>query len=95
MRTMITNIKFKRVTCKYQQALAQDIKQKINNEKVLVAADKTTNYYQLNKEDYVSLLSNNITKDYKKLSQSTISSITKKDKKIATELQIQDSCVQS
>ena len=48
LTNIIKNIKFKRKRSNFQQQLNSDIKSKIkNNDKILVPADKTKNYYKL------------------------------------------------
>jgi len=54
----------------------KDIK---NDDKLLVKADKTTNFYKLSTSQYRELIKQNITKDYKKDSHDLAKSITTKD----------------
>ena len=57
---------------------------------MFIAADKTTNYYKVEKEKHEELLEKHITKDYKKSNKKAVDDITKADKKIATELDLDD-----
>ena len=84
------NLKFKRNRNHFQNKLRADLKDIKNDKNVYVAADKTRNFYKMSKENYSQFLNNNITKDYKKADESTINDITKDDKKVATELEIDD-----
>ena len=61
------NIEFREVKDSFQKKLKDDLKAIRNDKKVIVAADKTRNYYRMDKERYQELLNNNITKDYKKV----------------------------
>ena len=61
-----------------------------NDNRIIVAADKTRNHYKMDKDRYKELLNNNITKDYKTATDTTVDDITKKDKEIATKLEIDD-----
>ena len=70
------------------------MKHDLNNirreEKVIIAADKTRNFYKIEKERYIEYLNNNITKSYKKTDNRVIDDITKDDKKAAVDLDIHD-----
>ena len=57
---------------------------------MFVAADKTRNFYKMEKDAYQELLNKNITKDYKKSDDSVIDDIAKDDKKIADKLEVAD-----
>ena len=77
------NIQFRKVNNnKFQNKLKDDLKAIKDEEKVIVAADKTRNYYKMEKERYKDLLNNNITKDYKKVDDNVITDITKDDNKL-------------
>ena len=57
---------------------------------MIIPADKTTNYYLVDKDDYLELRNKNITKDYKKAEDKLFEETTKADLKIASELNIAD-----
>ena len=85
------NIKFKRnINNQFQNKLKADLKDIKKDKNVFVAADKTRNHYKMSTENYTNFLNNNITKDYKKTNESVIKNITEEDKKVATELEIDD-----
>ena len=70
--------------------MTQDLKT-INCEKrLLVKADKTTNYYKLETNTYRQTLTDNITKNYKKTSETTITDIQTTDKELAEKLDLDD-----
>ena len=84
------NIKFREVKNKFQNKLKNDLKEIKNEKKVTVAADKTRNFYKMEPDRYKELLNNNITKDYKKADDKLAHAIAKKDKRIASKLEIAD-----
>ncbi|KAF6038284.1 hypothetical protein EB796_003411 [Bugula neritina] len=66
---MIRSVKFRHVYNTFQDKLSSDIKHKItNSNSIIVPADKSNNFYKMDKESYDRLLTNNITKTYKKIS---------------------------
>ena len=69
----------------------KDDTERIQNEpKLLIAADKTTNFYKLEPATYNDLLEQNITKSYKKAQLNTTRVIHAENKNIATKLGIDD-----
>lgn len=88
---MIENVEFRTVNCSFQNQLSRDIKRKIKqSDKVLVAADKTTNFYKMDPSSYTDLLRKNITKNYKIIEQDTAKSLDREAKEIATKLDLHD-----
>ena len=75
---------------KFQQVINRDIKAINASNQLLVPADKTTNLYKVEKEDYERLLRNNITQKYKKVKCSVMSAINSEAKAIATKLNLED-----
>ena len=84
------NLQFRDVNDQFQKQLKDDLKTITNEKKVIVAADKTRNFYKMEKENYKELLNNNITKDYKKTYDNTVNDISKNDKKAAVKLEVAD-----
>lgn len=69
----------------------KDIRQNINDSnKLLIAADKTTNYYKMSAPEYQQLLQKIIIKDYKKVDPATFKDITAEAKQIAENLNLGD-----
>ena len=83
------NLKFREVHNQLQNKLKDDLKDIKTEEKVIVAADKTRNYYKIEREKYKELLNNNLTKDYKKADDKLVDKITKEDKDMAVKLEVQ------
>ena len=87
---LVINIKFRKYSNRFQKQLKEDIK-KINDEqRMIIAADKTTNYYKVTKENHDELLKKHINKDYRKADEQTVKDITKVDKEIAAKLELED-----
>ena len=85
---LIIGIKFRKYSNQFQKKLKEDIKNISEEEKMLIAADKTTNYYKVDKAKHKELLMKHINKDYKKADENTVTDITKVDKRIASELEL-------
>ena len=64
---MVRCIQFRSSRNVFQKQLATDIKQIKETDFVLVSADKTTNMYIMSVQEYHKLLTENITKTYKKV----------------------------
>ena len=88
---MIESIKFWKVQCEFQKKLSADIKNNIvKSDKLLVPADKTSNFYRMDTTSSNDLLQKNITKTYKKVTQVTTCSIELEAKAIAKKLHLDD-----
>ena len=87
---MIKHIQFKNTQDDFQDQLRKDINRINNSSKAFIPADKTTNYYELDKKQHDQLLKNNITATYKKANESTIHEINNEARNIATDLNIHD-----
>ena len=72
---MIKNIEFKQVQDDFQDQLQRDIKRINNSTKAFIPADKTTNYYEVDKATHDKLLKDNITTTYRKANTNSITAI--------------------
>ena len=63
---MAQNIEFKKVTPNFQARLSDDARNIKKNPKLLISADKTKNLYELTADEINKLLTENISKTYKK-----------------------------
>ena len=90
MLKMIQSVKFKQVNNPFLNKLKEDTDSIQTEPKLLIAADKTTNFYKLEPSEYNDLLEKNITKSYKKAQPETTQAIHKQNKDIATKLGIDD-----
>ena len=52
MLNIVRQLKFRRIENKFQERIQKDVKMIRNSKQIYVAADKTTNYYKLNKVEY-------------------------------------------
>ena len=88
---LVTNVKFRN---KPKDDFQKDLQKKVSDikksDKVFVLADKTTNIYKVEPDSYNRLLSNNITKDYKKSSRDDVDDVNKEAKVITEKLKIDD-----
>ena len=66
MPKMIQSTNFKHINSPFLNKLKDDAIKIKNETKLLIAADKTTNFYKLEPSAYNDLLEQNITKSYKK-----------------------------
>ena len=83
-------IKFKNPYNAYQKKLKSDITNIKKQDKVIVSADKTRNSYLFKPEDHSRLMSNSITKDYKKDNTNIVNLINKEAASITKKLEISD-----
>ena len=92
MLDLIRNIKFKDDTkSNFQRKLDADIKSKIKKPiSLLIPADKTTNYYEMNTSAYNKLIKENVTKTYKKSSGKVVEKLNTQSAKIAEHLKLGD-----
>ena len=77
---LIKNIKFKKIRNTFQEKLKEDIKLIKDSHKTMAFADKTSNMYQLTKEQYGKLIVNSITSTYKKANSNIKKQITRPEK---------------
>ena len=87
---MVKNIKFRNTTDNFLTSLKDDINEITRSTKAFIPADKTTNFYKLDKPQYNKLLKDSITSTYKKADKTTKMSIDREARSIAAELKIDD-----
>ena len=87
---MIRSIEFKPVKSQFLKKLKDDVSEIKNSQNLYVFADKTTNIYKMEKEDYGKLLKDNISKSYKKSSCDVKKDIDKEASKIAKQLKLDE-----
>ena len=75
----------------FQRNLSSDTNSNIKTaDKLLVPADKTSNFYKMDTQSYTELLQKNITKNYKKVPPGITNSIEMGAKAIAKKLHLDD-----
>lgn len=87
---MVKNIKFKNVNNDFQRILKEDIDEIKSSDKIFVAADKSRHIYKMDKQQYTKLLTENVTKTYKKSNNNKINNINLTAKRITAKLSIDD-----
>ena len=90
MLQMTENVRSRKVTDQFQTTLSKDIKKIKNATKMLIPADKTRNFYEIDHALYEKLLRQNITKNYQTTSAATVNKINAEAQAIAAELEIDD-----
>ncbi len=88
MLSLVQKVQFKNHRNEFQNDLSQDLTKIRTDDKLFVAADKTTNFYRLDAPTYEQLLDTAITKTYKKAPTKATSRIVSDEKKIAKSLGI-------
>jgi len=78
---MACSIEFRHRPNEFQQKLKADVISIKSSPHMLIPADKTTNLYEVNTKDYNKLLHDNITKSYKKASDTFEKCINQEAKK--------------
>ena len=87
---MVHNIKFRNVNNKFQNKLNEDISKIKKSTKAFISADKTSNFYKLDKTQHDKLLRDSITTTYKKANTDAANIIDSEATSIAQELNIDD-----
>ena len=84
MLKLIQNVEFKNETNEFQKKMTQDARKIKKDEKLWIAADKTTNFYPVDPKSY------DISPRNQSRNRGIISNITSKEKKIAESLNLDD-----
>ena len=84
------NIKFRNATDNFLRSLKDDINKITNSTKAFIPADKTTNFYKLDRPQYNKLLKHRIKSTYRKADKTAKISIDRETRSIAADLKIDD-----
>ena len=87
---MIRNAEFTNIRNEFRDHLNRDIESIRSTKNVLVFADKSTNLYELSRENYQKLLHENITQTHKKAPKNAKQDIDRKTKSFVKTLKIED-----
>lgn len=90
MMLMVKNVQFRQICNTFQNKLKSDIDEIKKSDKVFVSADKSRNIYKMEKDQYQKLLTENVTKTYKKSSIQKLNNINGIAKQIAQKLTLED-----
>ena len=85
---LISNIKFKKIDSEFQKKLNSDITKIKKSKKIIVSADKSTNLYKMEVDQYRKIVKENVTKTYKKAPETTEKDINQDASKIVTKLKL-------
>ena len=87
---LIAGVEFTEARSTYQNKLAKAVSEINKSDKIFLMADKTTGIYKVSPEKYHKLLIENVTKDYKLVTEKDVDSINLEAKKLAEELKLAD-----
>ena len=87
---LIPMIKFRPVNNKYQHEVKKDVNRIRNYEDILVKADKTENIYQVPAQDYCKKLTEELTKEYRKVNRKELDNINREAATLCSKLEIAD-----
>ena len=90
LMALIRDIEFRNFTDEFQEKLKQDVRQIRKATELIVEADKTSNHYKLNTDQFKDLLSKNIHKDYKKAANEDLMRATEHHKEIVAQYDLDD-----
>ena len=86
---IVENIIFRIIQDSFQSKLAKDVQKIVKSNELIIGGDKTSNFYKVPKPQHDQIISNNVTKDYKKCDSSVTNEINNEAKAIATKLNIE------
>jgi hypothetical protein len=87
---LVEKIEFRDAKNDYQKDLTMKIENIKSEKKVIVPADKTSNFYKMDKEDYLELVEKNVHKEYKKAQNEEVAHGIEKQKEIVNKLNLDD-----
>ena len=87
---LVKNIQFGRSPNNFQKQLKQDENKIKAENRVFVKADKSTNYYKMEGNDYKKLVEKEVQKEYRKVNQEEIKNVESSQKAIVTKLELAD-----
>ena len=84
------NLEFRTSQNDFMDELNRDLEKIDETQKVIVNADKTSNKYLIEKDDYIELLEKNIQDDYKKENLQNMEKVTIEHQKIVKNLELEE-----
>ena len=87
---MVQNIEFRNEKSSFQDQLQNDVKRIKQDPMLLIPADKPNNLHRLTTDEYNKLLTENISKSYKKNWKSSLNRINTKAQNIAKYLKLEE-----
>ena len=87
----VKNVRFKQTrNSTLQSTLNENMRKFDRSNNLFIAADKTSNYYEVSKDDHDRMLLKSVTNDYKKCDKKVVVNVNKGDKQIAESLELED-----
>ena len=90
LRDLVFNVEFEEKNDHFQQKLREEKSMIENEEKLIVSADKTSNFYKVDHEKYKELVKKNVEAEYKKEEPKNVEKVNKAHRSIVRKLGIQD-----
>ena len=87
---LVKKVKFRKFSNAFQRKLKDDRMRMLNVRNVIVPADKSSNYYEVEVNDYKELLGKEVHKHYKKADSAEVNDIKLEHTEIVTDLEIDD-----
>ena len=87
---LVKSVEFRRIKNNFQAELQNDVSRIKGSRNVIVAADKTTNFYEMSKDEYLKLLADNITAGYQKADEKVVININEEARMVTKNLEISD-----
>lgn len=87
---LVRNIEFEKVDSPFLKKLNDDANFIKESSNIFVSADKTTNIYQVSTENYIKVLKENVTKNYKKTDVRVSNQINNEAADIANKMKLSD-----
>ena len=84
------NIKFKEYHSEFLTKLDEDYDKIKKEDRLVIKADKTSNLYKVNTEDYNRIVMKAVNKDYKKADADFEGKLVKEEKKLASEIGLEE-----
>ena len=86
---MIRDVVFRPFSNEFQNKLKGDLNNIINSADIILAADKTTNHYDINTNDAEDMVQRYIQKDYKKVDNNTVANDISAQKEVVKDFELE------
>ena len=90
LKALVRNVEFRNFTNQFQDKLKEDVRMIRNAPKLIIEADKTTNFYELTQDQYEELITPSIHKDYKKAAEADLRRAVEQQKKVVMSYDLED-----
>ena len=90
LHDLVKNVKFRKYSNQFQRKLKEDRLRIMNENRLIISADKSSNHFSVTKADYDDLLAKEVHKHYKRASNAEVESIREEHTDVVTNLEIDD-----